>query len=129
MSAAGPVFLGTALVLYVAGDAGAGWLRWVALLAAGALGNLPGQGVLAENVLSRVPRGRLTRLGFHRVAVVGVTAASLAVAYAGEDAFSLLEGAYEIGLVSLLVPLVAGMASRRGDERSALASMLVGTVL
>ncbi|HPG24569.1 MAG TPA: sodium:solute symporter [Myxococcota bacterium] len=83
--------------------------------------------VLAENLLGRrlpnVPRVRLDR-----ACVLAVAAASLAIAHLGEDAWSLLESAYEVGLVSLLVPLVAGLASTRGDERAALAAMGVGTV-
>jgi len=60
--------------------------------------------------------------------VVGVALASLAVAYSGEDAFSLLESAYEVGLVSLLVPLAAGLYSRRGGQPAALWAMVVGTL-
>jgi Na+/proline symporter len=65
----------------------------------------------------------------NQIAVAGVAAASLAVAYAGEDAYGLLEGAYEIGLVSLLVPLALGLYTRRGGERAALSAMVTGTGL
>jgi SSS family solute:Na+ symporter len=87
--------------------------------------------VLAQNVVARVaPRaaGRLSPLAWNQWAVVAVALASLAVAYRGEDAFALLESAYEVGLVSLLVPLVAGLYWRRGDEQSALAAMAAGTL-
>lgn len=84
-------------------------------------------GVIAENLLGRLPTG-MSRLALDRACVFGVAAASLGVAYAGEDAWSLLETAYEVGLVSLLVPLAAGLASPRGGEPAALAAMGVGTI-
>lgn len=86
-------------------------------------------GVIAENLLRRLPQRRISRLGLDRICVFGVSLASLAVAYLGEDAWTLLETAYEIGLVSLLVPLVMGLASSRGREPAALAAMTVGTLL
>jgi solute:Na+ symporter, SSS family len=89
--------------------------------------------VLAQNVFPRTAPERLARrltpLGWNQLSVVGVAAASLAVAFVGENAYSLLESAYEIGLVSLLVPLAVGLYSSRGGERSALAAMGVGTGL
>ena len=85
-------------------------------------------GVIAENLLRRLPQRRVSRLGLDRICVLGVALASLAVAYLGEDAWTLLETAYEVGLVSLLVPLVMGLASSRGREPAALAAMTVGTV-
>ena len=85
-------------------------------------------GVIAENLLGRLPRRRVSRLGLDRICVLGVSVASLAVAYLGEDAWTLLETAYEVGLVSLLVPLAMGLASSRGSEPAALAAMTVGTL-
>ena len=85
-------------------------------------------GVIAENLLRRLPQRRVSRLGLDRLCVLGVSLASLAVAYLGEDAWTLLETAYEVGLVSLLVPLVMGLASSRGREPAALAAMTVGTL-
>jgi solute:Na+ symporter, SSS family len=84
--------------------------------------------VLAENVWRRADRAS-PRIAHHRLAVVLVTGCSVAVAYLGEDAYSLLESAYEVGLVSLFVPLLIGIRSRRGGERAALTSMAVGTGL
>jgi Na+/pantothenate symporter len=52
---------------------------------------------------------------------------SIATADLGESAYSLLESAYELGLVSLLVPLVMGLRTGIGGERAALSSMIVGT--
>jgi len=86
-------------------------------------------GVIAENLLARLPRRRVARLALDQMAVVGVATASLGVAFLGEDAYGLLESAYEIGLVSLLVPLALGMTTRRGGEPAALAAMIVGTSL
>jgi Na+/proline symporter len=86
-------------------------------------------GVMAENLLRRLPRGRLSRLGLDEICVVVVALSSLGVAYLGEDAWTLLETAYEIGLVSLLVPLAMGLASPRGREPAALAAMTAGTLL
>ena len=62
----------------------------------------------------------------HRLAVVLVGGIGLGTAFAGESAYSLLESAYELGLVSLLVPLGFGFMKRR-SERAALAAMGVGT--
>jgi Na+/proline symporter len=86
-------------------------------------------GVIAENLLQRLPQRGLSRLGLDRISVLGVSLASLAVAYLGQDAWTLLETAYEVGLVSLLVPLAMGLASPRGREPSALAAMTVGTLV
>lgn len=85
-------------------------------------------GVIAENLLRRLPQHRISRLGVDRLCVLGVSLASLAVASLGEDAWTMLETAYELGLVSLLVPLAMGLASSRGREPAALAAMTVGTL-
>ena len=84
--------------------------------------------VLGRNLLGRIPQRRVSPLRLQEFSVVIVTACSLAFAYAGEDAYSLLELAYEIGLVGLLVPLAVGLYSARGGEPAALASMIVGTL-
>lgn len=85
--------------------------------------------VLSHNLLERHRWWRERPLFASRIAVVLVTLASLLAAFVGESAYSLLESSYEIGLVSLLVPLVLGLRGQRGDERSALAGMGVGTAL
>ena len=84
--------------------------------------------VIAQNILPRFVRGP-TPLARSRAAVVGVTAASLGVAYIGEDAYTLLEAAYELGLVGLFVPLAIGLYRRPGSEMPALLSMGVGVTL
>jgi Na+/proline symporter len=82
--------------------------------------------VLAQNLLS--PRWPdVDKLALNRGAVVAVTAVSIVTAYLGASAYELLESAYELGLVSLLVPLVMGIRTTIGGERAALSSMIVGT--
>lgn len=84
--------------------------------------------VLAQNLLSpRFPK--LDLLVLNRWSVVLVTIASVVTAFLGQSAYSLLESAYELGLVSLLVPLVMGVRTSIGGPRAALASMLAGTLL
>ncbi|MEZ4451570.1 MAG: sodium:solute symporter family protein [Nannocystaceae bacterium] len=85
--------------------------------------------VLAQNLLRGPLEGRMTALARNRLAVVIVTAISLAVAYAGKDAYSLLEGAYAIGLVALFVPLLGGLYRRPRGEAPAIAAMIAGTAL
>jgi SSS family solute:Na+ symporter len=85
--------------------------------------------VLSQNLLPRVIPSRHASLRLDEISVVGVAAASLVVAFIGENAYALLEGAYEIGLVSLLVPLLFGLRSGLGSQRSAIAAMTVGTGL
>ncbi len=88
--------------------------------------------VLAQNLLW--PLGQtwfeqrgLNLLLLNRLCVIVIGLASLVTAFLGENAYSLLEDGYAAGLVSLLVPLLVGLYSKRGDERSALAAMAVGT--
>ncbi|MCA9603934.1 MAG: hypothetical protein KC417_18005, partial [Myxococcales bacterium] len=85
--------------------------------------------VLAHNLLRRVVPLERDSLTLHRASVGFVTAVSLALAYVGEDAYALLESSYELGMVSLLAPLVFGLYGRRRSEVAALASMVVGTAL
>ena len=84
--------------------------------------------VLAQNLFRREGQAH-AGLGLHQLCVAGVTAASLGVAYLGQDAYSLLESAYEVGLVSLFAPLALGLLGAAGGERSALVAMVVGTGL
>ncbi len=84
--------------------------------------------VLAQNLLSpRLPK--VDPLVLNRWSVVSVTIASVITAFIGESAYSLLESAYELGLVSLLVPLLMGIRTVLGGPRAALASMISGTLL
>lgn len=82
--------------------------------------------VLAQNVFARFTAGRIHPLLLNRLAVLLVATASLALAFAGQSAYELLEDAYEIPLVGLLVPLTMGIYRRRVHAASAIASMLTG---
>ena len=88
--------------------------------------------VLAQNLAWPLLRERIeprgwTELQVNRACVLVVGVGALITAYVGEDAYSLLEEAYALGMVSLLVPLLIGLHSERGDERAALVAMAVGT--
>ncbi|MFZ9885923.1 MAG: sodium:solute symporter family protein [Myxococcota bacterium] len=85
--------------------------------------------VLSENLWARVSRENVDPLRRMRTSVLFVAGASVVVAFLGESAYSLLESAYELGLVSLFVPLTVGLVSSRGDERAALWCMASGTAL
>ncbi|QDU97267.1 sodium:solute symporter family protein [Lignipirellula cremea] len=80
--------------------------------------------VLAQNVFPRFTS--LSPLKLNRFAVLLVTAGSLAAAYSGESAYELLEAAYEVIMVSLLVPLLLGLYTRPRSEWPAVASILSG---
>jgi len=84
-------------------------------------------GVLAQNILPRV--SRLPSLRLNQLSVVGVAVASLALAYGGQNAYELLESAYELGVAGLLVPMVMGVYVKRGGETAALASMGCGMLV
>lgn len=81
--------------------------------------------VLAQNIILRLAP-RLPTLPVNYVAVLVVSAASVAVAFAGETAYKLLEDAYALTLVGLFVPLAIGLYSKLGGAASGLASMIVG---
>jgi len=72
--------------------------------------------ILAQNLLGRAAASDASALRLDQLCVVGVASVSLCVAFVGENAYSLLESAYEIGLVSLLVPLLFGLKTTRGGE-------------
>ncbi len=80
--------------------------------------------VLSQNIFSRWSRMPLLKL--NRFAVLLVAACSLAMAYAGEDAYALLEGAYAVGLTGLFVPMMFGLFTRPRSSLPALAGMTVG---
>jgi solute:Na+ symporter, SSS family len=80
--------------------------------------------VLSQNVMSRWSRMPLLKL--NRLAVLLVAACSLAMAYAGENAYTLLEDAYAITLTGLFVPMMFGLFTQPRSSLPALASMSVG---
>lgn len=88
--------------------------------------------VLAQNLIWPATRGHLeargwTALTMSRVCVALVGLGALLTAFVGASAYELLEEAYAIGLVSLLVPLLVGLHGERGGQGSALVAMGVGT--
>jgi solute:Na+ symporter, SSS family len=83
--------------------------------------------VLAQNVLPRLRAcAAMPSLALNRLAVAGVAVCSLALAYVGESAYSLLESAYELTLVGLFVPLTLGLLRTPRREASGLAAMVAG---
>jgi Na+/proline symporter len=86
-------------------------------------------GVLAQNLLPAGVRERWGTVPVNRAAVVLVALCSLATAFSGKAAYSLLEEAYSLMLVGLLVPLLGGLWFPRRPPSAAIASMLVGTGL
>lgn len=85
--------------------------------------------VLAENLTPPRWRRRFGDLVVDRAAVLLVAVASLGFAFMGQSAYDLLQMAYEIGMVGLVVPLVLGVRTGFGDERAALCCMAAGTGL
>ena len=81
--------------------------------------------VLAQNVFPRL--GWVDTLKSNRLSVLLVAFCSVLLAYAGENAYSLLEEAYLLTLVGLFVPLIVGLYSTPCNGRAANAAMLVGT--
>jgi Na+/proline symporter len=81
--------------------------------------------VLAQNVvLKAIPSAPRMATNYICVLVVGI--GSVGMALAGETAYKLLEDAYAMTLVGLLVPLSFGVFSRVGGASSAVAAMVVG---
>ena len=83
--------------------------------------------VLSENVFRDASGERGTSLAKNRRAVLVVGAGSLAMAFAGKSAYSLLEEAYAAPLVGLFVPMAFALYDRVFPPRAALFSMLAGT--
>ncbi|GIX00735.1 MAG: hypothetical protein KatS3mg111_4067 [Pirellulaceae bacterium] len=84
---------------------------------------------MAQNLAPRSWHQRWSSLAVNRCCVVLVAGLSLAIAYAGQDAYELLESAYSLTLVGLLVPFLGGIWSRRGTSGAALASLGLGVTL
>ncbi len=85
--------------------------------------------VLAQNLLPTGIRERFGTVFVNRWAVLVVALCSLATAYSGSSAYELLEEAYSLMLVGLLVPLLGGLWLPRRPPSAAIASMLVGTAV
>lgn len=61
-----------------------------------------------------------------RLSVVGVTVASVFFSFLGKNIYELVRQSSEISLVSLFVPLIAGLYWKKANARGALHSMLWG---
>lgn len=85
--------------------------------------------VLSENVLADAAWLKLDPLARNRWAVLSIAIGGLVMAYWGEDAYSMLESAYALGLVSILAPLLLGVHTQRGTQATALWSMGLGTIV
>ncbi|MCA9212568.1 MAG: sodium:solute symporter family protein [Planctomycetales bacterium] len=83
--------------------------------------------IVAQNILPRFTS--VQPLLLNRLAVVGVGLCSLGVAYMGEDAYSLLEQSYSLGLVGLFVPMMFAIYTHPRNAVPALASMVAGTLV
>jgi len=84
--------------------------------------------VLSENLLRHMFKN-LTDKGFLRLtrfSVLLVTLISLGFAFSGESIFSLVESSSALSLVSLFVPMVAGLYFKASNQTSAILSMLSG---
>lgn len=82
--------------------------------------------VLGHNLLGRIPRLQGKPLLVDRVSVFLVAAAGVAVAYSGKTIMELLELSLSIGVVSLFVPLVAGIYGKPRGELPAMLAMALG---
>jgi solute:Na+ symporter, SSS family len=85
--------------------------------------------VLAQNLVPAPVRERFGTVTVNRWAVLLVALCSLATAYSGSSAYELLEEAYSLMLVGLLVPLLGGLWLPRRPPVAAMASMVVGTAV
>lgn len=86
--------------------------------------------VLSRNVLAHIPRfSQIDPLRLTRISLAIVAACATGLAYWGESAYAMLEAGYELGMVSLLAPLVYGVYLKSPCARGAIASMLSGTLV
>lgn len=82
--------------------------------------------VVARNLVQPLVARPLNMLSLTRWVCVILTALSVALAFAGESAFSLLEGSYALTLAGPFVPLLFGLWWGRGGQAAAVASLLLG---
>ncbi len=85
--------------------------------------------ILGHNLLGRLAPFRERQLFVDRLSVLLITLASIATAFSGRTILELLEISLSIALVSLFVPLVAGLYGQRHGERAALLAMSLGTIV
>ncbi len=84
---------------------------------------------LARNGLRRYVPDRISSLTLSRFSVVLIGVSSTVVAVWGENAYSLLEESYALGLVGLFVPFFVGVFLRALNEGSAMLAMGTGMLI
>lgn len=84
--------------------------------------------VIGENIIKARFKNMTDRqlLMSMRLSVVGVTVASVFFSFLGKNIYELVRQSSEISLVSLFVPLIAGLYWKKANARGALHSMLWG---
>lgn len=85
--------------------------------------------VIAQNLVSENVRARFGALTVNRCAIVLMSLFSLATAFSGDTTFGMLEDAYSLMLVGLVVPLLGGLWLPRRPTSAAISAMAVGTVI
>ncbi len=85
--------------------------------------------ILGHNLLGRLRPFQRRQLFVDRLSVALITLASVATAFSGRTILELLELSLSIGLVSLFVPLVAGLYGKPRGELAALLAMCAGTAV
>ena len=84
---------------------------------------------LARNGLRRYVPAHVSSLRLSQSCVVLIAVSSTAVALLGENAYSLLEESYALGLVGMFVPFFAGVFLRTLNESSAVLAMATGMLI
>ncbi len=84
--------------------------------------------VIGENIIKARFKNMTDRqlLVSMRLSVVGVTVASVFFSFLGKNIYELVRQSSEISLVSLFVPLIAGLYWKKANARGALHSMIWG---
>lgn len=85
--------------------------------------------ILAQNLVRKVVPLSISTLALCRYCVVFILVCSVLVALYGENAYSMLEASYGIGLVGLFVPFAIGVYGLHASDRVALTAMSVGTAI
>jgi SSS family transporter len=87
--------------------------------------------ILSENILKprmkHVPDKKF--LLITRLSILGVAIVSLVFAFSGEGIYELVSEASQISLVTLFIPLCAGLFFRSKNEMAAVVSMIAGMVI
>src|SRR5690606_41619147 len=84
--------------------------------------------VLAQNFFGVYLKDRVDALFLNQACIVGVAVVSLVTAFIGENAYTLLEEAYEMQLVGLFAPLVIGVYATTWRSSAMYAAMLLTVV-